>query len=126
MPYTPQAVGETCNQCGKAEIIENPNTGKTFCKDKCWLKKTGQTSAPETTNSSVCEAKDRLSAGQTALNCVANIYQGKGDEATGEAIKTRFVFFYNLLRQAKAGLVVDPSKLKEEVKDEVSEDEIPF
>ncbi len=38
-PYKKQEVGETCNQCGEAEIVLNPKTGKTFCKNKCWLKK---------------------------------------------------------------------------------------
>jgi hypothetical protein len=28
---------QNCPKCG-AEMVYNPKTGKTFCKDKCWLK----------------------------------------------------------------------------------------
>lgn len=31
--------GQLCPQCNKAKIALNPNTGKLFCEDKCWLKK---------------------------------------------------------------------------------------
>lgn len=27
-----------CKKCG-AKMVNNPNTGKWFCQDKCWLKK---------------------------------------------------------------------------------------
>jgi len=110
MAYQMQNEGDLCNKCGKAKIVKNPKTGKTFCEDKCWLQG-GEQSAPQsapTPNSSVWEAKDRLSAGQTALNCVANVYQGKGDEVSNAVIEKRFAHFYNLLRQAKAGLVQKP------------------
>ena len=29
---------DVCNKCG-AEMINNPKTGKWFCKNKCWLNK---------------------------------------------------------------------------------------
>lgn len=31
--------GQLCPQCNKAKIALNPNTGKLFCEDKCWLPK---------------------------------------------------------------------------------------
>ena len=63
--------------------------------------------APQVISQNVWEAKDRLSAAQTALNCVANVYQGQGGSVTSEQIQTRFNFFYNLLRNAKNGSVPD-------------------
>jgi hypothetical protein len=35
--FKKQEAGETCNKCGKAKIVLNPRTGKTFCEAKCWL-----------------------------------------------------------------------------------------
>ena len=37
--FVKQQAGETCNKCGVAKIVLNPNSGKTFCEDKCWLNK---------------------------------------------------------------------------------------
>ena len=33
-----QQAGEICNKCNSAKIVLNPNSGKTFCEAKCWLK----------------------------------------------------------------------------------------
>jgi hypothetical protein len=38
-PFVKQQVGEICNKCGVGKIVLNPNSGKTFCDQKCWLKK---------------------------------------------------------------------------------------
>ena len=37
---------QTCPFCG-AEKIHNPRTGKWFCKEKCWLKKSQPDASPE-------------------------------------------------------------------------------
>ena len=50
----------------------------------------------------VWEAKDRMNCMQTAVNAASEIYQGSGeiDRALQDALK-----FYDLLRQAKSGVV---------------------
>jgi len=91
----------------------------------------------------VWETKNRLYAAQTALNCVAQIYEGQGGQVTDLQIKAKFNYFYNLLRNAKNGIVpridVAPKDMPLKKKivsnpafnpaDEVSEiplEEIPF
>ena len=71
----------------------------------------------------VWEQKDRLYAAQTALNCVAQIYQGHGDKITDTTIETRFKKFYSLLREAKMGLMSSPAK---ENPPEIPLEDIPF
>jgi len=45
-PSNNKVVGQTCLQCGKGKIVQNPTTGKTFCNLKCWLNKTDANGFP--------------------------------------------------------------------------------
>lgn len=106
--------GEPCENCG-AELVTNPKTGKVFCPEKCWLK--GATPKPQTSSpspqsaetravlnvpASVWEAKDRLSAMQTAINAASALHQGTGNTAKALADAK---LFYEQLRLAKQGLI---------------------
>ena len=106
MPQQNLKVGDKCSFCSDGIMVLS-KAGKLYCNKKCWLKNQSATStAPssQTNNVSreVWEAKDRLSAMQTALNCASNVNQQSGDaEKTIQDAKK----YYNLLRQAKQGLI---------------------
>ena len=126
-------VGNVCSQCGIGKYVLSPKSGKTFCSEKCWLKggqahivppppvKSSEVSSG--VSKEVWEQKDRLYAAQTALNCVAQIYQGHGDKITDTTIETRFKKFYSLLREAKMGLMSSPAK---ENPPQIPLEDIPF
>lgn len=123
MAYKKQNEGETCNQCGEGKIVRNPNKGTVFCEDKCWLQ--GGQAKPQARQQSQSvdwEAKDRLSAGQTAINAGSTTHEGSGDD---EKVLKSAIKYYNFLRQAKAGIIPSPEP-SVDVNDDVGEGDIPF
>jgi hypothetical protein len=115
------------------------NADGTFCNQKPPkdTPRPAVVAAPQQPSQMIFEQKDRLSAAQTCLNCVANLYQGKGETVTNEQIKSRFVYFYGLLRGAKQGTTPDAApeempledklkKWQEREPIEVQLDDIPF
>jgi len=108
--YQQKVEGQTCSDCGQGKYVKNPKTGKIFCENKCWLNGGQQQTAPVSPktapsepkiDNSVWESKDRLHAAQTALNCAANIFQGKS--VPSSTITSQANEYYAWLRNKQLG-----------------------
>ena len=83
-----------CEKCG-AELVQNPKTGKWFCKEKCWLKGQNNNTSVQKTNGKGADYKTMLLAYAKDLE-VAKIQAGK-DGNMDNLIKNaeRMKFWYN-------------------------------
>jgi hypothetical protein len=78
---------QKCQKCG-ADMVQNPKTGKIFCKDKCWLN--GQTT--QSFSSQVAQTKmednkwDKISFGKCKHAFLLEAFK-KGDSPSPETEK---------------------------------------